>query len=136
MVTQNSQTTTPDDATLASNSVSVFRVVLALCVVSLLVYLCLQTEHAQIKGTPMDTWRLIPLILAAAAAAGIGKRFLNSVSGLFLGGIGGAIGTFDHSSGPYGGTVGLLVGAIVVLIPVIKITNRQASSKHNRCFSN
>ena len=42
---------------------------------------------------PMESWRLLPLIVAAAACALLGKRFLNSVAGLFLGGIGGAFGT-------------------------------------------
>ena len=67
----------------------------------------------------METWRLIPLILTAATFALLGKRFLNSIAGLFLGGIGGAFGTLDHFAGPYGGVVGLLVGAIVIAIPIM-----------------
>ena len=97
----------------------VVRVVIAVSLVPVIVYLCLQTGHARLKGMPMDTWRLIPLILTAAACAFLGKRFLNSIAGLFLGGIGGAFGTMDNFAGPYGGLVGLLVGAIVVAIPVM-----------------
>ncbi len=102
------------------------RVALALCLVPLLVYLCLQTDHARLKGTPMDPWRLVPLIFTAAAAAAIGKRFFNSISGLFLGGIGGAFGTFDQFAGPYGGIVGLLLGAMVVLFPVMDKPKRDS----------
>ncbi|MFV1966034.1 MAG: hypothetical protein ACC628_11460 [Pirellulaceae bacterium] len=120
MAAADHDTKTPDDASPARHSVTVLRIVLALCVVPLLVYLCLQTEHARLKGTSMDAWRLIPLILTAAAAAGIGKRFLNSISGLFFGGIGGLFGTLDQFAGPYGGIVGLLVGTIVVLLPVMQ----------------
>jgi len=95
------------------------RIVTAFCLVPALVYLCLQTDHARLKGMPMESWRLVPLILTAAIAALLGKRFLNSISGLFLGGIGGAFGTLDNFAGPYGGVVGLLVGAIVVVLPVM-----------------
>ena len=89
------------------------------CLVPLLLYLCMQTDHARMKGTPMNTWRLIPLIFTAATFAFLGKRFLNSIAGLFLGGIGGAFGTLDSFAGPYGGVVGLLVGAIVIAIPIM-----------------
>ena len=65
------------------------RIVLALCVVPVLVHLCLQTDHARNKGMPLESWKLVPLIVTAAVAAIVGKRYLNSISGLFLGGIGG-----------------------------------------------
>ena len=71
------------------------------------------------KGLPVASWRLVPLILTAAAFATVGKRFLNRISGLLLGGIGGAVGTMESHSCVYGCEVGLLVGVIVVLIPVI-----------------
>jgi len=98
---------------------TVTRFIIVACVVPLLVYLCLQTDHARLKGMPMEAWRLIPLILTAATFAFLGKRFLNSMAGLFLGGIGGAFGTLDNFAGPYGGVVGLLVGAIVIAIPIM-----------------
>jgi hypothetical protein len=91
---------------------------IAACLLPALFYLCLQTDHASAKGMPMESWRLAPLILGATACALIGKRFLNSVAGLFLGGIGGVFGTLDEFSGPYGGVVGLVVGAIVVALPI------------------
>ena len=97
----------------------ILRVGIALCLVPALAVLCQQTDHAGIKGTPVESWRLVPLVLTAAAAAVLGKRFLNSASGLFLGGIGGAFGIGDNFAGPYGGVVGLLVGAIVVVLPVM-----------------
>ena len=100
------------------HTMTVIRFVIAACLVPVLVYLCLQTDHARLKGMPMDTWRLIPLILTATTFAVLGKRFLNSIAGLFLGGIGGAFGTSDNFAGPYGGVVGLLVGAIVIAIPI------------------
>ena len=102
-----------------SRRIVAVRLAIAICLVPLLVYLCLQTDHARLKGMPMDTWRLIPLILTAAAFALIGKRFVNSIAGLFLGGIGGAFGTLDNFAGPYGGVVGLVVGAIVIAIPIM-----------------
>ena len=105
------------------------RIVIAVCLAPALVYLCLQTDHARLKGMPMESWRLVPLILTAAAAAISGRRFLNSVSGLFLGGIGGAFGTLDNSATPYGGVVGLLVGAIVVVLPVIHKPNSNTTTE-------
>jgi hypothetical protein len=68
---------------------------------------------------PMESWRLVPLIATAAACALAGKRFLNSVAGVFLGGIGGAFGTLDNFAGPYGGVVGRVTGAIVVAVPIL-----------------
>ncbi|TWT61522.1 hypothetical protein [Rubinisphaera italica] len=100
-------------------TMAVIRLVIAVCLVPMLVYLCLQTDHARLKGMPMENWRLIPLILTATTFAFLGKRFLNSIAGLFLGGIGGAFGTLDNFAGPYGGVVGLLVGAIVIAIPIM-----------------
>ena len=67
---------------------------------------------------PMESWRLLPLIAAAAASALVGRRFLNSIAGVFLGGIGGVFGTLDNFAGPYGGVVGLVIGAIVVALPI------------------
>ena len=104
------------------------RLIIVACLVPLLVYLCLQTDHARLKGTPMEAWRLIPLILTAATFAVLGKRFLNSVAGLFLGGIGGAFGTLDNFAGPYGGVVGLLVGAIVIAIPIMHKPRSQTTT--------
>lgn len=94
------------------------RTVIAVCLLPALVYLCLQTDHARAKGMSMESWRLAPLILGAIACALLGKRFLNSVAGVFLGGIGGVFGTLDQFAGPYGGVVGLVVGAIVVALPI------------------
>ena len=65
----------------------------------------------------METWRLLPLLVLATAAAAIGKRYLNTVSGIFLGGVGGVFGTLDPLCGPYGGVVGVVVGALVALLP-------------------
>lgn len=65
----------------------------------------------------MDTWRLIPMLLTSIAFSLLGKRFLNSLSAVFLGGIGGAFGTLDGLGGPYGGVAGLLVGVIIITIP-------------------
>lgn len=94
------------------------RVALALALVPLLIWLSLQTDHARLKGQPMEAWRVVPLIACAVAAALIGKRYLNPVAGMFLSGIGGAVAT-GTDAGPYGGVVGLVVGAIVVLLPVM-----------------
>jgi hypothetical protein len=94
------------------------RIVVAVCLLPALVYLCLQTDYARLKGMPMESWRLVPLIVAATACALLGKRFLNSVAGVFLGGIGGVFGTLDQFAGPYGGVVGLVAGAIVVALPI------------------
>lgn len=110
---QDSRNNTVDHMAVA------LRMVIAFCIALLVAYLSLQSDHARAKGTAMDSWRLIPMLLTAATAAFIGKRFLNSISGLFLGGIGGSIGTLDQFSGPYGGVVGLLVGAIVVILPIL-----------------
>ena len=66
----------------------------------------------------MESWRLLPLIVAATTFALVGRRFLNSIAGVLLGGIGGAFGTLDHFAGPYGGVVGLVTGAIVVALPI------------------
>lgn len=66
----------------------------------------------------MESWRLAPLILTAIACALIGQRYINSIAGAFLGGIGGVFGTLDKFAGPYGGVVGLVVGVIVVAIPI------------------
>ena len=108
------------------------RLVIGACLVPLLCYLCLQTDHARLKGTPMEPWRLIPLILAAATFALLGKRFLNTIAGLFLGGIGGVFGTLDNLSGPYGGVVGLLVGGIVIAIPIMhKPRSNNTTIEHN-----
>jgi hypothetical protein len=98
---------------------AVLRIVLAMCLVPLLVYLCLQADHARLAGTPMESWRLLPLIVTAATSALLGKRFVNSIAGLLLGGIGGAFGTLDTLAGPYGSVVGLVIGAIVVALPVL-----------------
>jgi len=103
-------------------SIVLLRVLILACVVPLLVYLCFQTGHARLKGTPMEAWRLIPLIITAVIFALLGKRFLNSISGLFLGGIGGVVGTLDTMAGPYGGIVGLLVGAVVIANPFMLIS--------------
>lgn len=118
------------------HAMTVIRLVIAASLVPLLVYLCLQTDHARLKGMPMETWRLIPLILTAAIFAVLGKRFINSVAGLFLGGIGGAFGTLDDFAGPYGGVVGLVVGDIVIAIPILhkprsNIARSNAHSKQN-----
>lgn len=64
----------------------------------------------------MDSWRLLPLLTLAMVAAAIGKRYLNTVTGILLGGVGGVFGTLDPLSGPYGGLVGVVVGAVVALI--------------------
>lgn len=66
----------------------------------------------------MESWRLLPLVVAAATCALVGRRFLNSVAGVLLGGIGGVFGTLDNLAGPYGGVVGLVTGAIVVALPI------------------
>ena len=95
------------------------RIALAICLMVLLVYLCMQTDHARLKGYPMEPWRLVPLLLLASAATLIGKHFLNAISGLVLGGIGGALGPLDPLSTVYGGVVGLVVGAILVLLPAM-----------------
>jgi hypothetical protein len=58
--------------------------------------------------------------MAAAACALLGKRILNSVAGVFIGGIGGAFGTLDQFAGPYGALVGLVTGAIAVAIPIFE----------------
>lgn len=60
----------------------------------------------------------MPLRVVATASALLGKRFLNSVAGVFVGGIGGVFGTLDEFAGPYGGVVGLVAGAIVVALPI------------------
>ena len=113
-----------------SRPIVAVRLAIAVCLVPLLVYLCLQTDHARLKGMPMDTWRLIPLILTAVAFALVGKRFINSIAGLFLGGIGGAFGTLDNFGGPYGGVVGLIVGAIVIAIPIMH-KPRKTDARHD-----
>ena len=96
------------------------RSVIVVCLLPVLVYLCLQTDHARLKGMPMESWRLLPLIMAAAACALLGKRILNSVAGVFIGGVGGAFGTLDQFAGPYGALVGLVTGAIAVAIPIFE----------------
>jgi len=95
----------------------VARLVLACSVLPMLVALCLQTDQAKLKGMPMESWRLVPLICCAGAASIIGKRYLNPLIVVPLAGIAGAFGTFSQFAGPYGASVGILVGAIVVLIP-------------------
>lgn len=95
------------------------RIASLIALTILLVYLCLQTDHARLKDYPMESWRLAPLLLLASVAALIGRKFLNPLGGLFLGGIGGALGTLDSMATVYGGVVGLVVGAILVLLPVI-----------------
>jgi hypothetical protein len=97
---------------------ALIRIIIAVCLLPALVYLCLQTDHGRAKGMPMESWRLAPLILGATVCGLLGKRFLNSVAGVFLGGIGGVFGTLDQFAGPYGGVVGLVVGAIVVALPI------------------
>ena len=67
---------------------------------------------------PMESWRLLPLIVVAAICSLVGRRFLNSIAGVLLGGIGGVFGTLDNFAGPYGGVVGLVTGAIVVALPI------------------
>ena len=79
----------------------------------------------------MEIWRLIPLCLTATTFAVLGKRFLNSVSGILLGGIGGVFGTLDTFAGPYGGVVGLLIGAIVIALPIMH-KPRSNSATNNR----
>lgn len=97
------------------------RVFLARCLVvfcvGLLLYFSTQTSHAGIKGTSVDTWHLFPCIAIALVAAWLGKLTINSLAGVFLGGIGGAYGILDPRAAPYGGAVGLLVGLIAFLVP-------------------
>lgn len=45
-------------------SVTIIRFVLVLGILPILVFLCLQTNHAQLKGMPTETWRLVPLLIA------------------------------------------------------------------------
>ncbi len=94
------------------------RTVIVGCLVVLLVYCCLQSDHGGHKGTPLEAWRLIPLILAATTLSMLGKRYLNPITGMLLGGVGGAFGTLDYFAAPYGIVVGLVVGAIVITLPV------------------
>ena len=105
------------------------RVVLALCGLLFLVLLCLQTDHARLKGMPLEAWRLVPLISCAGAAAIIGKPRLHPLIVVPLAGIAGAFGSLDQLAGPYGASVGILVGAIVVLFPYngrVRTENRHA----------
>ena len=94
------------------------RMLVAVFLLPGLVYLCLQTDHARLKGMPIESWRLLPLIVVATTCALVGRRFLNAVAGVLLGGIGGVFGTLDHFAGPYGGVVGLVTGTIVVALPI------------------
>lgn len=98
--------------------VALVRITITVCLLLALISLCLQTDNARLKGMPMEPWRLIPLLFAATASALLGKRFLNSVAAIFLGGLGGVFGTLDQFAGPYGGVVGLVAGAIVVALPI------------------
>ena len=90
MPTNNPMTESPQRAGHGPRRlIVVLRIVLAVGLVPALVYLCLQTEHARVGGSALECWRLVPLILTAAACALFGKRLLNSIAGLFLSGIGG-----------------------------------------------
>ena len=98
---------------------SVIRVVAACCLFPVLVYLCLQTEHAALKGMPIEKWRPLTIVLCALVTASLGKRYVNPMTGMLLGGIGGAFGSHEWA-GPYGVSAGLLVGIIIVLLPVMQ----------------
>lgn len=84
------------------------------------VFLALQTDHAGIKGKPVDPWNLVPSLLLATTFALLGKRFSNRVIAVGLGGLGGALGIVDRLAGPYGVVVGIVTGLLVVTLPVFE----------------
>ena len=73
----------------------------------------------RLKGMPIEKWRPLTIVLSALVTASVGKRYVNSITGILLGGIGGAFGSHEWA-GPYGVIVGLLVGIIIVLLPVMQ----------------
>jgi len=98
---------------------SVLRILVVCCLFPVLVFLCLQTEHAGLKGMPIEKWRPVAIVVCALVAASVGKRYVNSITGMLLGGLGGAFGS-QELAGPYGVCVGLLVGIIIALLPVMQ----------------
>jgi hypothetical protein len=98
---------------------SVVRVVATCCLFPVLVYLCLQTEHAGLKGMPIEKWRPIPIVLCVLVTASLGKRYVNPMTGMLLGGVGGALGSHQWA-GPYGVSVGLPVGIVIALLPIMR----------------
>lgn len=117
----------PSGSPIRSHWISFVRIVLVLFLIPLLVHLCLQTDHARVKGMPLETWKLIPLITCAIVATLLGKRFLNGFAAVFLGGIGGVFGACDNLAGPYGGIVGLVVGMIVVTLAGLWTSVRESA---------
>jgi hypothetical protein len=79
-------------------------------------YLAGQIEHAGAKGPPISPNALLPITLVALTMGIVGKRWLNSISGLFLAGLGGAIGAPALAS-QYGGVMGLVIGIAVTVLP-------------------
>lgn len=74
------------------------------------------TEASYGKAGPADTATLSWIIILGVASAVVGKRMLNRVSAVFLGGVGGTIaaGMWHNLTGA---ALGLLVGCLVAALP-------------------
>ncbi len=106
------------------------RILLVIVLMTFLAYLCLQVDQGRLKGSSLEPWRLVPTIVLAFFFARFGKYKLNSISAMALGGIGGAVGTLDPLATVYGGTVGLVTGAIATLIPLMRNTEPNGKTRH------
>ncbi len=85
-------------------------------VLVLLLLLCLQHEHAGMKGRCVPIPNLASCILVTAEAAFLCKRYWHSLAVPFVAGIAGVFGIAGQLYGPFGGVVGVLIGILVVLM--------------------
>lgn len=85
-------------------------------IVAVLVWLCLQHEHAGMKGRYVPIPNLAVCIISAAMATFLCKRYWLWFAAPFVAGVVGVL-SIGQSGGPFGGVVGLVVGILVVLVP-------------------
>lgn len=90
----------------------------------LLIWICAEHDEGGAKGRSIPLPNVFACIGISAIAA-CACRLLSRIATPFVSGIAGVFGLMNVVDGPYGGVIGILVGALVALWPA---TNRGARS--------
>jgi hypothetical protein len=89
---------------------------------SLLVWVLVHHDMGRSKGTAVPLPNLISSLVGATVAAVITRRAWRAAAAPFVAGVVGSFAALDPLCGPYGAFTGLLVGFIVALLAIARLT--------------